>query len=175
MPKGVYVRTKSLQRKLSFRVVDDYAEVTTNKGNVFLVSLEDINISVERGWSISTQGYVEAKIFGKSVLLHRLIAEKIGLDTKNCIDHINGNKKDCRRCNLRAASYCQNLWNSTKKSTNTSGYKGVSLNKRRNKWSAYITTNGKRKFLGNFNTPELAYQAYCEAANKYHGEFANFG
>jgi AP2 domain/HNH endonuclease len=175
MPKGVYIRTKAITRKLPFLVVQDYIEVTTNKGIVFLISLEDINIPLERSWSISSQGYVEAKIKGKAILLHRLIAEKMGIDTTNDIDHINGNKVDCRRCNLRSASRCQNSWNSIKGKSNTSGYKGVSFDKRKNKWSAYITTNRKRKFLGYFNTPELAYQAYCDAAKKYHGDFANFG
>ena len=47
-------------------------------------------------------------------------------------------------------------------STNTSGYRGVCLHKASNKWQAQIRIDGKRKYLGSFDTPELAYEAICD-------------
>lgn len=56
----------------------------------------------------------------------------------------------------------------------TSGHKGVTFNKHAQRWEARIRIDGKRKWLGHFDTPELAYAAYCEAALANFGEFACF-
>jgi hypothetical protein len=48
----------------------------------------------------------------------------------------------------------------------------VSFHKASGKWIAQICINGKKKHLGLFSTPELAYAAYCKAALEYHGKFA---
>jgi hypothetical protein len=58
------------------------------------------------------------------------------------------------------------------KSRNTSGYKGVSLDKKVNKWQAKITSYGRHKWLGYFTTPEAAALAYDQAAKLLNGEFA---
>jgi hypothetical protein len=50
--------------------------------------------------------------------------------------------------------------------------KGVSKDKRREKWFARIKLNGKTKFLGYHNTPEAAHKSYCDAADRLHGNFA---
>lgn len=110
--------------------------------------------------------------------LHRVImARKLGrpLVKGELVDHINGNGLDNRRENLRLATTSQNNQNSRLPRTNTSGYKGVYWEKKRAKWHAQITINNICIFLGRFEDKEIAYQAYCEAAIKYHGEFANFG
>lgn len=74
--------------------------------------------------------------------------------------------------NLRPATNAQNVQNSGRKVTNKSGYKGVYFETWSRKWRASITVNYQVIRLGRFFTPEAAYIAYCEAANKYHGEFA---
>jgi hypothetical protein len=74
--------------------------------------------------------------------------------------------------NLRPATQSQNLANSTLSSKNTSGYKGVRWDNRREHWTASIMVNYKGKFLGSFNTAEEAHAAYCAAAKKHFGEFA---
>lgn len=107
------------------------------------------------------------------VFLHRLI---LGLPHGDCGqgDHKNGNTLDDRPRNLRPATQLENSKNRRKYRNNTSGYKGVSFNKRTGKWVACIFLNGKNKSLGSFRTPETAYAAYCAAAKLYYGEFARF-
>lgn len=87
-------------------------------------------------------------------------------------DHVSGTSLDNRRDNFREASRPENAWNSKIKSDNTSGYRGVSFFARMSKWKAQINASGKRHHLGYFDTPELAYAAYCAGAKRYHGEFS---
>lgn len=110
--------------------------------------------------------------------MHRVIlARKLErpLRKSELVDHIDGDGLNNRRNNLRPATNAQNVRNSRKRTTNTSGFKGVSWNKEHRKWRAEIMARGKKKFLGLFNTAEEAHKAYCEAAEQLHGEFANFG
>lgn len=88
------------------------------------------------------------------------------------IDHINTNKSDNRICNLREATSAQNGFNNPMQPYNTSGYKGVSWSAREKKYRAQITAYGKRNFLGLFDDPAVAAEAYKTAAAKLHGEFA---
>ena len=108
----------------------------------------------------------------KKIYLHRFI---MNAAKGTLIDHINKNTLDNRKCNLRLCTKAENGWNRGKTALNTSGYKGVSRDKSNKKWGAYITKNKKRYILGYFDTPELAYKAYCRAAKILHKEFANVG
>ncbi len=91
------------------------------------------------------------------------------------MDHVNGDRMDDRICNLREATHQQNQCNRRKQSNNTSGFKGVSLDKSISedgrKWRARISVAEKETIIGYFYTPEEANEAYCKAAEKYHGEF----
>src|ERR1043165_3940616 len=95
------------------------------------------------------------------------------LEKHELVDHIDGNGLNNRRSNLRLATYAQSSMNRGRNIKNSSGYKGVDL--KDGKWRAEIQVSRKKVYLGRFSTPEEAYAAYCEAAKKYHGEFANFG
>lgn len=91
---------------------------------------------------------------------------------ENQIDHIDNNKSNNRWLNLRAANNSQNHRNVPKRKTNKSGYKGVYYAKDRGKWRALICINGKKINLGQFGTAIDAWESYCCACIKYHGEFA---
>lgn len=119
-------------------------------------------------WSTHNRGYAITRINGRVSYLHRLICP-----TYTTVDHINGNKLDNRRCNLRECTVTQNNQNVTKRKTNTSGYKGVVHRKERNLWIAQIRLNGVPKFIGSYSTPEQAALAYNKKAIELHGEFAN--
>lgn len=130
-------------------------------------------------WYCSSKGYAVTNIRnsdGKrtTLRLHRVVANVHGLPGDIEPDHINGNPLDNRRENLRICTHKQNLRSSKKPINNTTGFKGVSYDKRRNKFEAQIKVDNRKKYLGHFSTAEEAHSAYCAAAKKYHGEFARF-
>ena len=87
------------------------------------------------------------------------------------IDHKDGNTLDNRKSNLRRCNRTENNRNRKISKVNTSGYKGVDFCKSNKKYQARIAVDNVRIHLGYFKTPEEAYAAYCEASNKYHGDF----
>lgn len=139
-----------------------------NKGKYHvLVDDEDFDCFNKFRWAYH-QGYAVRRGKRKLIIMHREIMNP--LSTLE-IDHINGNKLDNRRVNLRMATRSENSINKTKQINNTSGYKGVSWNKTLGYWHAYIKINKKRIHLGWFKTKEKAAEAYNKATVRYHGEF----
>lgn len=111
----------------------------------------------------------------RTIRLHRFI---MGLDVGDPfeVDHKNLNKLDNRKCNLRLCSKSQNGSNRVDIQS-SSGFKGVKINKKLNKWEAWIKytdSSGVKhnKYIKLFSDPKDAAKAYDEAALKYHGEFA---
>ena len=91
------------------------------------------------------------------------------------LDHVCRNRGCVNPEHLRPCTRSENLRNTGKMRTNTSGFKGVSWHKAERKWTARITLHRKGKTLGYFDTPEEAYAAYCKAAKELFGEFVNVG
>jgi hypothetical protein len=154
-------------------------EIVLTKGKIALVDDSDFEKVSQFKWYASFSGnlyYAIRNVWIKKekrytrIYLHRYLLDLT--DPTAIVDHINGNTLDNRSINLRICNYSQNTQNSKRRSTNTSGYKGVSFKKDIKKWEAYICPNYKKRNLGWFDTKEEAAKAYNEAASEYYGQFA---
>lgn len=113
-----------------------------------------------------TYGHLGIEINGKRYLSHRLAWLYVfGHWPKNQIDHINRIRDDNKLSNLRDVEILENLQNKGNYKNNTSGYKGVVINKS-GKFIAQITNNGKSKYIGSYKTPQEASAAYQDAFEK---------
>jgi hypothetical protein len=110
---------------------------------------------------------------GKGASTFRFHSTVTGL---KCVDHISRDRLDNRRCNIRPVTDAENIRNQGMSTRNTSGYKGVSLEKRSGKWLASVcyTYSGIRtqKHLGPYTTKEEAARAYDAAAVQRFGQYA---
>lgn len=109
-----------------------------------------------RSWHITSNGYIAARIHNKIVLLHRLITSA---PPELVVDHINGDRLDNRRTNLRLVSVAVNMQNQRLSLASTSGFRGVTWDKHRSKWVAQAKLRGRRIFLGRFDSIEQAAHA----------------
>jgi len=120
-------------------------------------------------------GYIHVTLLNRDVrLLHRLIVNPpADLD----VDHIDRNRLNNRKENLRLATKSEQAANKTLTVLNTSGFKGVSFHNKSGKWRASISvkfgTKSQHLHLGLFQNPIEAAAAYDRAALKHQGEFAN--
>jgi hypothetical protein len=154
-------------------------EIILTQGKVAIVDDDDFEYLNQFKWQANQKkskkfyAWRGKKIDGKyrMIYLHRFILKLT--DKKIFVDHINMNTLDNRKINLRICTQSQNQMNTNKNNRNSLGYKGISYDKRVNKFYAAITLNKKRFNLGGFIDPVDAARAYNKAALKYHGEFAN--
>ncbi len=155
--------------------------ISKGKEYTCLYDEQDHELICKYKWHIS-DGYlrrsesVNGRTSGKK--FHREIFNLT--DSKLEVDHINHDKADNRRCNLRITTHRNNSKNRSSKKNATSKYLGVHLQKCNNKiygtyqyFQARIRTDYELKYIGVFKNEEDAARAYDEAAKKYHGKFAN--
>lgn len=90
------------------------------------------------------------------------------------VNHINGIRSDDRFANLRDVTPTQRSQNTRGKIKNRAGLKGVIERQYKHitRYQTDIRVNGKKIYLGSYDTAEEAYAAYCKAATQYFGEFA---
>ena len=107
--------------------------------------------------------------------MHRLVSVAFipNHENKPQVDHIDNNRTNNNITNLRWTSAKQNAQNRTKRSDNTSGYKGVSWSKNTQKWQAYIYINSKKITLGSFVNKDEAINIRIQRAKDEFGEFIN--
>ncbi len=118
--------------------------------------------------AVDGYGYFHACIRGRWMKAHRVAAAIItGRWPANEIDHINGDRRDNRACNLREVTHGENLKNCQLSRRNSSGMTGVCWNKVHQRWVASIYVNGKSISLGTFQKIEDAITARRAAEVEY--------
>ena len=149
--------------------------IKNNKGEIIdevPVSDDQWHYLTQYVWS-KTNRYYQARIDGKTILLHRYLTNaKKG----EIADHINKNNDTVKNNtgeNLRINDNSGNSHNKIKKKNTSSQYIGVSYKKYRHKWEACINKNGKYYFIGHFEEEKEAALAYNLKAIELYGEFAN--
>lgn len=124
---------------------------------------------------VDRDGYLLAFIDRKKFLLHRLVFLLEGIDISGkLVDHIDGNRQNNKRDNLRLVTFQENTYNKKVGKNNTSGHKGITLEPN-GKWRARISADKKRYSLGVFNSLDLALDALNKERQKLHGEYSNEG
>lgn len=147
-------------------------EILLGKGQIAFVDDKDFESISSLHWYLHN-GYAknDRQSNNKRIRtsMHRMV---MGENAGKYTDHINGNKLDNRRENLRICTNAQNMRNIAPKKQNSSGFKGVTWQKDCSRWKAQIKVNYKNIHIGIFKIKEDAARAYNEAAKKYFGDFA---
>lgn len=159
----------------------DYRLIPLTQGQFAKVSVEDYENLSQWKWfaefSKCTRTFYARRNIRTGIKqqrrigMHRVVLGFICNDGKRG-DHINGDTLDNRRQNLRPATPAQNVQNSCKRRTNTSGYTGVQFHPKTGKWTAKVTKDYTIHYLGLFKTKEQAADARRIAVLRLHGEFA---
>lgn len=149
---------------------EDYLVGYTTDNRQFYIDKEDYDLIKDYHWYFDDKGYVVAHdyINDKKILIHRLITNF----EYDIVDHKDKHPENNRKNNLRTASRSENAMNSKLSKKNKSGVTGVCWDKRNSVWSAFISINGKQKWLGRFNCKEEAIKARLEAEHEYYKNFA---
>lgn len=142
-------------------------EIQLSQGKVALVDDEDFEYLNQWKWHFSSRGYAMRRAYKKNIHMHRAVFR---IDEKLQCDHINGNRIDNRKSNLRPCTQNENMMNKKAYKNNKTGYKGVNF--QNGKYHASISILGKKTHLGHFKTAEEAARKYDEAAIQKFGIFA---
>lgn len=149
-------------------------EIALTKGAVAVVDDEDYDELTKHRWNYSSGGYAIRTIptvNGKRTN-ERMHAVVMGKKDGFEIDHINGNKLDNRRCNLRHVTHRQNAQNKKSRRNSSSKYKGVTWLKKEEVWISHIVINGKDYHLGRYKSERDAAWVYNVWAQSFFGEYA---
>jgi len=150
----------------------------TNSNSPVFVDDIDFERLNQNTWRLGSNGYAQrtdnlSNGGAICILMHRFVM--------NCgdgyeIDHLNRNKLDNQKHNLRICNHSQNVQRIPKglmrKRQMSSRFKGVYFYKRYQKWCSRICISGQYLFLGLFDSESEAAKRYDIAAKKAHGEFA---
>lgn len=133
--------------------------------NYALVDDESYEYLNQFKWHLDTYGYAVRRKKAKSgwIKMHREIMNFPELQ----VDHISRNRLDNRKSNLRLVTNAQNMQNNKGWSKSSSQYRGVSFDKKRNKWRATVMVDGKQVFTKRFDSEKEAYKAVVEARRHY--------
>ena len=146
--------------------------ILTNSNKEALIDIEDIEKISNFTWRLDTNGYVVCPLYNEVSKKYDLIGRlhRIIMDCPKgyIVDHINGNKLDNRKDNLRICTQSDNTKNHVIGKNNTSGYSGIIYNKDNKNWRVRIGD----KEIGSFFNFEDAVIARKDAEEKYFGEYS---
>lgn len=155
----------------NYYIVGDIVYVQYRKSyDCFICDLDDWEKVKDMCWyKTSDYPYSKTSPYTDGIVITKLIMD---CPDGMIVDHINGNVWDNRKCNLRVVANSQNGMNRGVPENNTSGHKGVTWYKTRNKWMAQIFKEGKRYFLGYFDNIEDAIKARENAEIELFGDYS---
>jgi len=150
-------------------------QIELTQGQVAIVDEFDYEWLNQWKWhAVKMRGGMKAarhipKSGGRKIYMHRqIMAAPVGMD----VDHRDHNTLNNRKENLRVCTTAQNIQNQLPSRGETSGFKGVTWDKRDRKWKAYIRIKGRQKFLGYYDDEIEAALVYDTAARRVFKEFA---
>lgn len=127
------------------------------RGGIALVDSNNYENMKKYNWHQTKKGYARGTVNGTKLFMHQLI---MGFSVGMVIDHINHKRLDNRKDNLRFISDTRNGKHTKKKIGSITKYRGVTFDKRRQKYSVFITHDNSKKYLGSFNTEIEAAEYY---------------
>lgn len=134
-----------------------------------IVDAQDADLA-DVPWCMTAKGYAIRRLSPRKYILgHRAVAMRMlgrAVARGEQVDHVNHDRLDNRRANLRIVTHAENQQHRRGKNrNNTSGFRGVSYDKRRNKWCAVVSVKARSFPCGRFDSPEEAGRA-AEAMRK---------
>ena len=149
--------------------IADIAFIPLGNGRFSQVDLSDYHLANIK-WYIDRTGYARNR---RISALHEAIVGRA--PQGKYVDHINGDRLDNRRANLRFVDFTESCHNSGLRRDNTSGFKGVSYSDKERKWIAQHNSAGKLpKRIGCFGSPVEAAHAYDVLVRSLYGVVATF-
>ena len=155
----------------NYQIHEDIMIGFTEDGNQsFVISTKDYDIIKNYYWYVDTHGYVVTRnTDGKYIRMHRLI---MGAQDNELVDHIDRNRSNNVRENLRITNAAGNAINHNVRKNNLSNISGVTWYEDNQKWRAFVILGGKNKYVYYGDSKEDAIRARLKAELKYYGEFA---
>lgn len=170
------VLSEKLKKTNPYDLSGEYGIGYTFKGEKFYFDLEDYNKIKGYCWHLT--GYPDKTTKtkyvssfdsnGKTLFMHRLIKNIHNLDTKIQVDHLNHDKQDNRKSNLRIVTNSENQFNIPLRKNNTSGYIGIGYSNSKKTWYATIRVNGKTKYLGSSKDKDVVIKLRKDAEKIYY-------
>lgn len=153
------------RKKNEYKVIGECVKVKISDSEYMICDSDDWEKLKGHYWSANPYGYaIAGTSTGGTMFFHKEVT-----NTKSeLIDHINMNKLDNRKCNLRIADKKINSINRGLQSNNKTGYKGVYYDRRYGTWNARVTVDRKTIHLGTFPTKEEAIAARQAGEEKYY-------
>lgn len=157
------------------RIEGNVVVIPLTMGKTAFVDVADFNVVKDFTWTCAKRGdlfygYRQQWLGGgamRSIMLHRAV---LNPESGVFVDHIDRDGLNNRRSNLRLCTHTENMRNRKRHKNNKSGYKGVKQTAS-GRFEAGIRVDKKYHYLGLFDNPKDAHDAYVDASGKLHLDF----